>query len=101
VDIVLKNGPTLGKGHMTWQLNEINKLIWPSPAGIGMMDKALWAQTVKVAVDGKVIKAEPKNAYRTDLVEKALAGLKKDMADLDLEGKKYEPRKVEVTPGGE
>ncbi len=101
VDIVLKNGPTLGKGHMTWQLNEINKLIWPSPTGIGMMDKALWAQTVKVAVDGKVIKAEPKNAYRTDLLEKALAGLKKDYPDMDLEGKKYEPRKVEVTPGGE
>ena len=47
VNIVLKNGPTLGKGHMTWQLNEINKLIWPSPAGIGMMDKALWDQTIQ------------------------------------------------------
>src|SRR5205807_164395 len=35
VDIVLKAGTTLGKGHMTWQLNEINALIWPSPSGIG------------------------------------------------------------------
>src|SRR2546425_734439 len=35
VDIVLKAGTTLGKGHMTWQLNEINALIWPSPCGGG------------------------------------------------------------------
>ena len=34
---------------MRWQLNEINKLIWPSPGGIGMMDQALWDQTVEVA----------------------------------------------------
>ena len=40
VQIVLDNGPTLGQGHMTWQLNEINKLIWPSPKGIGIMDEA-------------------------------------------------------------
>ena len=26
VDIVLKNGSLLGKGHQTWQMNEINKL---------------------------------------------------------------------------
>lgn len=102
VDIVLKNGPTLGKGHMTWQLNEINKLIWPSPAGIGVMDEDLWAQTVKVALEGKVIKAEPsEGAHRDDLVAKALEGLKADYPDLDLTGEKYEPKEVEITPGGE
>lgn len=101
VEIVLANGPTLGKGHMTWQLNEINKLIWPSPAGIGMMDEALWAQTVKVALEGKVITKEPEGAYRSDLVTKALEGLMKDMPDLDLMGERYEPKTVEVTPGGE
>jgi len=39
VDIVLKAGTTLGKGHMTWQLNEINGLIWPSPNA-----SALWTK---------------------------------------------------------
>ena len=29
--IVLKNGTLLGKGHQTWQMNEINKLTWPAP----------------------------------------------------------------------
>src|SRR3990172_293966 len=49
---VLAAGPTLGESHMRWQLNEINKLIWPSPNGIGIMDPALWAQTVSVCSSG-------------------------------------------------
>ena len=72
VQIVLDNGPTLGQGHMTWQLNEINKLIWPSPNGIGIMDEALWDQTVQISVEGGVITEPPsEGAYRTDLAEAA------------------------------
>ena len=33
VNIVLKNGSMLGRGHQTWQMNEINALIWPNPTG--------------------------------------------------------------------
>ena len=47
VEIVLDNGSTLGESHQTWQLNEISKLIWPSPAGIGIMDEEL------VGADGR------------------------------------------------
>ena len=32
VQIVLKQGPALPKGHQTWQMNEINALIWPNQA---------------------------------------------------------------------
>ena len=97
VDIVLKNGPTLGKGHMAWQLNEINALIWPSPSGVGMMDKKLYDQTVDVAVTYKVLKAKPDDAaFRTDLAQKALEGIKGD-----TKGESYAKKKVEVTKGGE
>ena len=35
-DIVVKAGSKLGASHQLWQVNEINKLIWPSPApGVG------------------------------------------------------------------
>jgi NitT/TauT family transport system substrate-binding protein len=101
VDIVLENGPTLGKGHMTWQLNEINNLIWPSPMGIGMMDEAQWEQTVAVALEGKVISVAPEGAYLSEIAEAALASLAEDFPDLDLTGETYEPKTVEVTPGGE
>lgn len=98
VDIVLDNGPTLGRGHMTWQLNEINKLIWPSPAGIGIMDEDLWAQTVAVALEGEVITAEPtEGAVRTDLAQAAVDSL----MDVDVTGEEWEAVEVEITPGGE
>jgi NitT/TauT family transport system substrate-binding protein len=100
VQIVLDAGPTLGKGHMTWQLNEINKLIWPSPAGIGVMDKALWDQTVDVAVSTGNLKAAPDaGAYRTDLAQKAADDLK--AKGVDVAGASYTPKTVQVTKGGE
>ena len=99
VDIVLAHGPQLGKGHMTWQLNEINKLIWPSPAGIGLIDKAEWDQTIEVATSQAILSAAPDaGAYRTDLAEKAVAEL--EAAGLDVKGVSYTPKQVEVTEGG-
>ncbi len=100
VEIVLKNGPTLGRGHMTWQLNEINKLIWPSPGGIGVMDGTLWDQTVDVAVSQQVIQAAPDaGAFLTDLAEQAVQDL--EAQGVDVKGLTYAPRQVEITPGGE
>jgi len=59
VDIVLKNGPTLGASHQAWQLAKVNELVWPAPAGIGVVDKAAWDQTVSVATSQKVVKTAP------------------------------------------
>lgn len=102
VDIVLENGPTLGEGHMRWQLNEINNLIWPSPDGIGVLDPDLWDQTVAVALEGEVISEEPDmGAYNVELTQNALATLAEEHPDLDLTGDMYEPIEVEITPGGE
>lgn len=102
VEIVLENGSTLGESHQTWQLNEINKLIWPSPDGIGIMNEDLWAQTVEVAIEGEVISEEPSmDAYRTDLAQAALDSLTMEMEDMDVTGEEWEPIEVELREGGE
>lgn len=105
VEIVLDNGSTLGESHQTWQMNEINKLIWPSPAGIGIMDEDLWAQTVAVAIDGAVLSEEPSmDAWRSDLAQAAndsLAMGGMDGMDFDLTGEEWEPVEVELLEGGE
>ena len=102
VEIVLDNGSTLGESHQTWQLNEISKLIWPSPAGIGIMDEDLWAQTVAVALDGQVISEEPSmDAWRSDLAMAALDALNMGMEDIDLTGDDWQPVDVELREGGE
>ncbi|MCY3719358.1 MAG: ABC transporter substrate-binding protein, partial [Anaerolineaceae bacterium] len=102
VEIVLENGSTLGESHQTWQLNEISKLIWPSPDGIGIMDEDLWAQTVAVAIEGEVISEDPgMDAYRSDLAQAALDSLTMSMPDTDVTGDMWEPVEVMLRPGGE
>jgi NitT/TauT family transport system substrate-binding protein len=98
VDIVLANGPTLGEGHMRWQLNEINALIWPSPNGIGILDDALYQQTVDISTQFAVLENAPdEGAVRKDLAQQALDSL----TDLDTTGESFQKLEVEVTPGGE
>ena len=100
VGIVLDNGSTLGESHQTWQLNEISKLIWPSPAGIGVMDEDLWAQTVAVSIEGLVISEAPgMDAYRSDLAMAAVESL--ETHGMDVVGADWMPVEVELRPGGE
>jgi NitT/TauT family transport system substrate-binding protein len=99
VKIVLDNGPTLGEGHQAWQMNEINALIWPAPNGIGVMDKAAYDRTAKIAQDFKVVsKAPTADAYRTDLAEAAVKALKDEGVDVNGDG--WQKKVVKVTPGG-
>lgn len=105
-DLVVKAGSKLGASHQLWQINEINKLIWPSPAaGIGTIDPTAWAQTVKVArtavnADGKtVITKDPDaQAYTNDYVTKALAELKSQ--GTDVVGAGFTPMSVTLNAGG-
>ena len=99
VDIVLAKGSTLGASHQAWQMNEINALIWPSPDGVGVMNPALWSQTVDVATSQNVIKAAPADgAYRTDLAEAAL----KELTDegLDTTGSSFQKSTITLNEGG-
>jgi len=97
--IVLKNGPTLGKGHQTWQMNEINALTWPAPNGIGVMDKAAFDRTAKIAQDFKVIKKAPSSdADRTDLAQDAVDEISAE--GVDVNGNDYKKVTVKVTPKG-
>jgi NitT/TauT family transport system substrate-binding protein len=97
IQYTLKTGPTLGAGHQAWMLNEVNPLIWPSPAGIGIMDPAQWRQSVDITTGAGIIHAAPAaDAYRTDLAAAALA----DLADADTTGETFVKGTVEVTPGG-
>ena len=99
VNIVLKAGTALPRGHQTWQMNEINALIWPNTKGIGIMDSAQYKQTANIAYKFKVIK-KPASAssYRTDIAKKAVANLKKQ--GIDVYGKSWKKATVKLTAGG-
>jgi NitT/TauT family transport system substrate-binding protein len=98
VAIVLQNDPRLGRGHQTWQMNEINALMWPAPRGIGIMDPVAFQRTAGIAREYGGIKQVPSGAYRTDLATAAWRALQR--GGLDVYGRGWRKAAVEVTPGG-
>lgn len=104
-DIVVTKGSKLGKSHQLWQMNEINKLIWPSSKGIGILDTAAWDQTVRIAqttknLEGKTVltKAPDTKAQDMTYAQKAVDELKKDK--LETTGSTFKPITVTLLEGG-
>jgi NitT/TauT family transport system substrate-binding protein len=105
-DIVVKAGSKLGSSHQLWQVNEINKLIWPAPAaGAGTIDDAAWAKTVQIAktavnADGQTVltKDPDEGAKNNAYVQKALDILKGQ--NVDVVGANYKPETVQLTENG-
>ncbi len=104
-DIVVAKGSKLGDSHQLWQMNEINKLIWPSSNGVGMIDAAAWDRTVQIAMETKnlegatVLSAAPEGtAYTNDIVTEALAAL--EGLGVDTTGSSYAPIDVALEEGG-
>jgi len=86
-------------------VNEINKLIWPAPAGAGTIDDATWAKTVQIAktavnADGQtVITKDPDaGAKNTTYLKKALDILKGQ--GVDVVGANFKPETVQLTENG-
>jgi NitT/TauT family transport system substrate-binding protein len=99
VKTVLANGPALPAGHQTWQMNEINALIWPNRLGVGVMDPASFKNTANIAYKFKVIKKPATAAaYRSDLAKKAVAALKAQ--GVDVYGKSWKKSVVTLHEGG-
>ena len=104
-DIVVAMGSKLGASHQLWQMNEVNKLIWPAPMGAGMIDDAAWDRTVTLSLEAKnleggtVLTAAPDaEAHTNDIVTAALA-LLADMG-VDTTGSAFAPITVTLNEGG-
>jgi NitT/TauT family transport system substrate-binding protein len=100
VNIVLKAGSALGQSHQTWQMNEVNDLIWPAPNGAGVPnspDQINFA--VDLALTYKLIKNQPDTStWRHDLVQQAVDALKAE--GLDVVGANFTKGTVVLQPWG-
>ena len=104
-DIVVAKGSKLGASHQLWQMNEVNKLIWPAEGGVGTIDANAWARTVEIAqsatnLEGAtVLTAAPDEAaYTNDIVAAAQALLQ--TKGVDIIGTGYTPIEVTLEEGG-
>jgi NitT/TauT family transport system substrate-binding protein len=104
-DIVVAKGSQLGNSHQLWQMNEINKLIWPSANGVGVIDEAAWDRTVEIAqntpnLEGTTVltQAPGEGAWTSDIVNEALESLEE--LDVDTTGDGFSPIEVTLEEGG-
>ncbi|MFC9559377.1 ABC transporter substrate-binding protein [Agromyces sp. NPDC056965] len=104
-EITIAEGSGWGPSHELWMVNETNKLIWPAPDGIGMIDESAWDATVKGALSAvnesgasPITEEPPASAWSNEWITKALDELKADGVDVTGEG--FEPIEVELTEGG-
>jgi NitT/TauT family transport system substrate-binding protein len=104
--IVSAAGSAWPEGHELWMVNETNKLIWPSPDGIGVIPQDRWDQTVALSLettnenDERIITQEPpETAMSNEWIQQALDELEGE--DLDLTGESFQPIEVTLQEGGE
>jgi NitT/TauT family transport system substrate-binding protein len=104
-DMVVAKGSKLGKSHQLWQMNEVNKLIWPAAGGIGVVNDADWKQTVDISMTTKnqtgdtVLKKAPEGtAYTNDYINQAITQAK--AAGVDVNGAAFKPSTVTLQAGG-
>jgi NitT/TauT family transport system substrate-binding protein len=103
--IVTAAGSQLGESHQLWMTNEVNKLIWPSTHGVGVIDDAAWKRTVDIAMGTKndtgatiISKEPPETAHSNTYVEEALKELRDEGVDVD--GRSFKPQSVQLKEGG-
>ena len=103
--IVTAAGSQLGQSHQLWMTNEVNKLIWPSTNGIGIIDEGAWQNTVDIAMNTKnetgatiITTDPPKTAWSNTYVQQALDELEKD--GVDVKGEGFKPLTVTLKEGG-
>lgn len=88
IDIVLANGTALPRDFQTWQMNEVNKLIWPSENGVLNLTPEMFEQTADILFDFGVIATEATpEAYDITFRDTAVA----DFSEDDLIGADFAP----------
>jgi NitT/TauT family transport system substrate-binding protein len=104
-DIVVAKGSKLGNSHQLWQMNEVNKLIWPAADGAGFINEEAWNRTATLSQETKnlegttvLTKAPDAEAYTNDIVTEALALL--EGLGVDVKGEGYAPIEVTLNEGG-
>ena len=86
VQLVLKNGTALPENFQTWQMNEVNKLLWPSTNGVLNLTDGMFKSTADILLKYGVIKkaAEP-GAVDMSFRTKAMEGI----SDADQKGASF------------
>src|SRR5690606_34180215 len=102
-EITLAARSTWGPSHELWIANETNKLIWPAPNGVGVVDAAAWEQTVAGALAAVTTQGQhlipsvpPDTAFSNTSIEQAFG----ELSVVETTGESYQPIEVTLAVGG-
>ena len=95
-EITVAAGSSWGPSHELWMANETNKLIWPAPDGIGVIDEAAWradrgrrTRRRERAGPEPHHREPPETAYDNEYIEQAIEELG---AEVDTTGDRLRAR---------
>lgn len=93
VQIVLKNGSALQENFQTWQMNEVNKLMWPSTNGLFALTQGMFDQSAGILFESGVIKTK---AVYSDVVDTSFRdAAAAELASEDLNGSSFAPQTLD------
>jgi NitT/TauT family transport system substrate-binding protein len=93
VQIVLKNGSALQENYQTWQMNEVNKLMWPSTNGLFALTQGMFDQSAGILFESGVIKTK---AVYSDVVDTSFRdAAAAELASEDLNGSSFAPQTLD------
>lgn len=95
VDTTLEIGTALPENFQTWQMNEINKLIWPSTAGLFTVPDAQWTQNEDELVKYGVVKSAVTHSDAVDMSYRDAAAKELTDEGADLTGASYVPDEID------
>ena len=76
-----------------WQMNEVNKLLWPSTNGLFSLTQAMFDQTHAILLDNGVIPEAQQYADAVDMSFRDAAA--KELADEDLMGADFKAQELD------
>lgn len=95
VDTTLELGPALPEKFQTWQMNEINKLIWPSSAGLFTVPEEEWDRNEDLLVQFEVIAGKPVREDVVDMSFRDKVAAELEAEGADLIGADFEPMVID------
>lgn len=95
VEATMKVGTALPEKYQIWQVNEINKMIWPSTAGLFSVTDEQWARNEAVVVENGVVKKPVKHDEAVDMSFRDEAAAELEAEGHDLFGKDFVPQEID------
>lgn len=95
VKATLEIGTALPEKYQVWQVNEINKLIWPSTAGLFSVTDELWKKNEDILVENDVIKKAVDHDAAVDMSYRDEVAKELEDEGFDLIGSSFKPQEID------